>query len=83
MAPERSRKQTGFRCDAAVLRDFQVELKRRGLDMSPVIEGWIAEFLAGDRAAVAPQRDAGDVIRQVQRELSRLQERLRRMEREL
>lgn len=44
-----NRKQTAFRCEEQLLTEFQIRVKRAGTQMSPVIEGWIAEFMSGEK----------------------------------
>jgi hypothetical protein len=69
---ESGRKQTSFRCDEDLLNEFQVELRRRGVDMSPLIEGWIWEYVRGGRgrketeAPVAPS-PFGEITREEDR----------------
>lgn len=41
------RKQSAFRIDPAVLKTFQMRLFELDLHMSPVLVGWIDEYLAG------------------------------------
>lgn len=48
------RRMTGFRVDGALLKGFQKRLEAEGRSMATAIEGWIIEYMKGERAA-APQ----------------------------
>jgi hypothetical protein len=46
--PAKTTKQTSFRADRALLTEFQNRLNSRDKEMSPVIEGWIREFVRAE-----------------------------------
>lgn len=48
--PAVERKQTGFRIEKNLLKQFQQKLFALDQEMSPVIESWISEYMAGARA---------------------------------
>jgi hypothetical protein len=58
---ESRRKQTSFRCERKLLDDFQHKLidSGRGMNgMSPMIEGWIRDYVSGNLPTLHGTREA-------------------------